>query len=85
MAPTLVLERAFGELAGDRRQGIDKTLYDHFHGARAIVAKLRGNEAGLPAHLRGLEARFAEYARQRACFYAQELRRAEAPFWRGRW
>lgn len=94
-APSFVLDRVCGErwlAVGDAAsafdpissQGIFKALDDGLRGGRAIAAALAGDGQALPMRQREIEARFAGYVQQRAYFYEQEQRWADAPFWRER-
>lgn len=65
-------------------RGIFNALSDGLTGGRAIAAHLAGEPTALSEYQAHLEARFEEYARQRAYFYDQERRWSDAPFWSGR-
>lgn len=79
---------AVGDAAGAfdplSSQGIHKALVDGLDAGRAVAEWLGGSPEALVGYRAGVEARFAEYLRNRAFLYGLEQRWADQPFWRAR-
>ncbi len=72
---------SFDPLSG---RGIFKALRQGVTAAKALDAKLRGNDTPMSEYASLVRSEFDEYARQRSQFYAGERRWLDQTFWRGR-